>query len=152
MILKKEIIKIYSFFFKHPKHGEVFRYLLVGGTCTVIDMLLLVLLVEFGHLWYLTASIISYSSASLLGYFGQKYFTFENKSKQHLVQLPLFYLVSGMGLLLNSACLFLFAGLLKMWYVLAYCITKIIVLIWNYLANKFITFKNHHLKISKKYY
>jgi len=132
--------KLFSYFFEHEKIGEPMRYLLIGGTCGVLDLSLLYIQVEFFHIWYLAATIISFVTITTFGYFGQKYFTFRNKSKNYKKQMPIFFVIVGIGLLINTSCMFFFVSILQIWYIIANVITKFIVLIWNYFANKHITF------------
>lgn len=140
------LYKFQSSIFDHPIWGEKTRYLLVGGSCAIADLLVLYILVEFFHFWYLIAAIISFSLISLLGYFGQKYFTFKNDSRNHARQLSVFFVVSGIGLLVNTSCMFFFVSIIGIWYIIANVITKLVVFIWNYLANKHITF-NDNLRV-----
>ncbi|MDI6778009.1 MAG: GtrA family protein [Patescibacteria group bacterium] len=135
--------KFISFFFEHEKIGEPMRYLLIGGTCAVLDLLFLYLMVNFLNVWYLIATTISFLVVSLFGYFGQKHFTFRNTERNHKKQLTLFFMVTGTGLLINAGFMFAFVSLLGIWYIIANIITKFIVLVWNFLANKHITFRLH---------
>ena len=142
-IRKKSVVldKAFSLTFEHQKYGEKLRYLFVGGFCALADLAILYLLVEFFHIWYLAASVISFTLVGLAGYLGQKYFTFKNDSKNHGKQLTIFFLVVGAGLLINSASMFFFVSVVGIWYILASIITKFIVLVWNFTANKYVTFK-----------
>ena len=125
----------------HKRIGILLRYLLIGGSCALGDMFLLYTFVEFFHIWYLYASIISWIIMSILSFLGQKHFTFKNTSKKYQTQFPIFILVAIAGLGLNSLCLFFLVSIVKIWYIFANIITKFIVLIWNFLAHKYITFK-----------
>ena len=139
---KKNIItKIFTFLFHGEKTGEAMRYLLIGGTSSLIDLTLLYVFVEFFHIWYLYSSLLSFTIACIVGFFGQKHFTFKNKSGSHIKQFILYFSMAGTGLLINSGCLFLFVSVFGIWYILASIITKFIVLIWNFLASKYITFR-----------
>jgi glycosyltransferase involved in cell wall biosynthesis len=127
---------------EHKRFGETMRYLFIGGTCAVLDLLLLFAFVNYFHIWYLYAATASFIIVSTLGYFGQKYFSFRNYENNHRKQLPVFFAVAGVGLLLNAGFMFLFVSLMGLWYILASVMTKFIVLIWNFFANKKVTFKN----------
>ena len=132
----KSTKKLISYFFKHEKIGESMRYLFVGGTCAVLDLLFLYLMVNFLNIWYLIATTISFTIVGFLGYFGQKYFTFRNTERNHRKQLTLFFMVAGIGLLINAGFMFVFVSILGIWYIFANIITKFIVLIWNFFAIK----------------
>ena len=135
------ISRFFTFLFYGKKTGQPMRYLFVGGTCSVIDIALLYVFVEFFHIWYLYASILSFTISCVVAFFGQKYFTFRNESRKHVTQFALFFTMAGTGLLINSGCIFVFVSLLGLWYILASVITKFIVLIWNFCASKYITFR-----------
>ena len=130
-----KILKSNSHFFQFA------RYFVVGGACAVADLAILYLLVSVLHFWYLSSAIFSFTVVSCLGYFAQKYFTFKNDSKNHKKQVALFFLVGGIGLLLNTASMYFWVSIIGLWYLYASMVTKFIVLIWNFFANKFITFK-----------
>lgn len=120
---------------------EPVRYLLIGGTCAVLDLVSLFLLVRYFHIWYLYAATASFVAVLLFSYFGQKYFTFRNYEKNHGKQLTKFIAIAGIGLMINTASMFVLVNLIGLWYILASVMTKLIVFLWNYFANKHITFK-----------
>jgi glycosyltransferase involved in cell wall biosynthesis len=128
--------------FEHERFGELMRYLLIGGSCAVLDLILLFSFVNYLHIWYLYAATASFIIVSTLGYFGQKYFSFRNYENNHGKQIPVFFAVAGIGLLLNAGFMFTFVSIIGLWYILASVMTKFLVLIWNFFANKKITFKN----------
>lgn len=127
--------------FEHQKFGEKIRYIFIGGSCAVLDLFFLYFLVEVTEIWYLYASIASFILVGFFGYFGQKYFTFRNDSKNHKKQIMIFYIVSGIGLLINSLSMYFFVSLMGLWYLFGSIVTKFIVLIWNFTASKYITFR-----------
>lgn len=138
--MKKSIL---PFSFESAKQSELTRYVLIGGLCSLFDIAFLYLFVSYFHIWYLSATTISFIIVTFFGYFGQKYFTFRDLSKNHKRQIPVFFIVAGTGLAINTLCMFLFVSIAGVWYITANIITKFIVLVWNFLANKRITFKLH---------
>jgi len=135
--------RFFAFFFEHKRFGEPMRYLLIGGICAVLDLFILFIFVNYLHIWYLYAATASFIIVSTLGYFGQKYFSFRNYENNHGKQFPVFFVMAGVGLLLNAGFIFLFVSIMNLWYILASIITKFIVLFWNFFANKHITFKKN---------
>jgi len=121
---------------------QLIRYIFIGGFCAIADMVALYALVEYLHIWYLVSATISFTVVSFFGYFGQKYFTFEDASNEHKRQLVIFFLVALVGLAINSASMFTLVSVLGIWYIFSNIITKIVVLFWNFSANKYITFKH----------
>jgi len=134
---------ILSFSSKSTKNSEPLRYVLIGGLCALADITLLYLFVNCLNIWYLSATTISFVIITFFGYFGQKHFTFRNTERNHKKQLTLFFTVAGTGLLINAGFMFIFVSLLGTWYIIANIFTKFIVLVWNFLANKKITFGSH---------
>ncbi len=133
--------RVFELIFEHQKFGEKMRYIFVGGSCAVADLFFLYFLVDVAGIWYLYASVISFIMVGFFGYFGQKYFTFRNDSKSHKKQIMIFYIVSGIGLLINSLSMYFFVSLMGLWYLFGSIVTKFIVLIWNFTASKYITFR-----------
>jgi putative flippase GtrA len=120
-----------------------FRFLLVGALAAISDTVILFVLVRLFGMWYLTASVISFSLVTLGFFFLQKKFTYEDNSDKYAKQISLFIFVSAMGILINSSLIFLFFNLLGIWYILGSIFAKIILLFWNYFVNKHVTFKNN---------
>lgn len=127
--------------FEHEKTGQFARYLLIGGTSAVMEVLLLFVFVSYLHIWYLYAATASFIIMLVLSYLGQKYFTFHDYTKNHKRQLLIFIVVAIIGLLINTAFMFIFVSLIGLWYILASVITKLLVFIWNFVFNKRVTFK-----------
>ncbi len=136
-VFRKDVQKI----FMHERIGKYVRYLFVGGTCAVLDLLLLYVFIDCFHIWYLSAATASFTIMLVLSYLGQKYFTFRDYTKNHRKQLSVFFIVAIIGLVINAACMFIFVSWMSLWYILASVITKLVVFIWNFVANKKLTFK-----------
>lgn len=52
------------------------RYLVSGGTALAADLLVLYLLVEFAHVWYLAAAVCGFLVGMVVSFVMQKFFTF----------------------------------------------------------------------------
>jgi putative flippase GtrA len=125
------------------KNNSVFlRFILAGGVFAATDVLFLFILVDYFHIWYLASATISFSLITLFGFFIQKKFTFRDSSVTSKAQFLKFSIISIAGLLLNAIFIYLFVRTIGLWYIFANLLTKVIVLLWNYLANKKITFKS----------
>ncbi|OGI27392.1 MAG: hypothetical protein A2359_01125 [Candidatus Moranbacteria bacterium RIFOXYB1_FULL_43_19] len=118
------------------KEKAFLRYSVIGGFCALADIAVLFFFVNYLHLFYLTAATFSFVIITFFGYFGQKFFTFRDSSKNHKRQIPFFFIVAGSGLVLNTFFMFLFVSIAGIWYIIANVLTKAIVFIWNFLANK----------------
>ena len=143
--MKREIIKlILNLIWQRLilKWQQFFKFCVVGTIGAIIDIGGLYILVEFFGLHYLLGAAISFTLAVINNYLLNKYWTFQNKSKNHTKQFICFLLVSIGGLLINLGIMYLLVEILFVWYLLAKAVASIIVLFWNFLMNKYITFKS----------
>ncbi len=131
------------------KYTVFFKYAIVGCTGTAIDLGTLYIFVDFLHLNLLLSTAISFILAVINNFILNKYWTFQNKSSNIRKQFIKFLIVSVMGLLLTEACMAFFVFGLKIWYMAAKLITSGLVLTWNFLANKYWTFKDRIFYIHK---
>jgi len=129
------------------------KYSLVGALGTLIDLGSLYILVEHFTIGVLLASTISFLLAVINNFILNKIWTFENKSKNYRKLFIKFLIVSLVGLALTLISMEILVYTFKIWYILAKAITSIIVLTWNFLANKFWTFRTRKFKeiISNNY-
>ena len=135
---------IYSHILKKYKLEEFARYLLIGFLCAFFDLLLLYILVEYFHIWYLASAIISFIIITIVGFFGIKHYTFRDISKNYHNQIMTFSIIACIGLFINTVGMYFFVSIVGLWYLLSNILVKTIVLFWNFLANKYITFNNEY--------
>jgi dolichyl-phosphate beta-glucosyltransferase len=131
------------------KYLVFFQYAIVGCIGTAIDLGSLYLLVEFLHIPVLISTAVSFSLAVINNFTLNKYWTFKNKSSNIRKQFIKFLIVSIIGLLITEICMSLFVYGLKIWYMTSKLITSGLVLTWNFLANKYWTFKDRLFYVPK---
>jgi putative flippase GtrA len=73
-------------------------------------------------------------------FFMNKNATFKNKSKRYASQISVFLAIASISYLLNIGLLYVFASIVKIWYVAAQVIVICMLFLLNYLAHKYITF------------
>ncbi len=118
------------------------KYCIVGVLGTSIDVGILWLLVHYGGLPVLTATSISFVVSVLNNFFLNKFWTFRSPSSNYRKLAIKFFLVSLGGLALTNACMWLLVHAIEIWYIWAKLITSGVVLMWNFLANKYWTFRS----------
>lgn len=118
-----------------------FKYSIVGVIGTFLDLAALYLLVEYGRMEVIPASVVSFLLAVVNNFIFNKIWTFQNKSTNYRKLFIKFLIVSIVGLLLTITCMYIFVNLIKIWYMFAKALTSLVVLIWNFLGNKFWTFR-----------
>ncbi len=123
------------------KKWEPLRYLIVGASCSAGHIVLLYFLTDIIGIFYLYSTIISFLFISLLGYFGQKYFTYRNKASNHAKQLSLFFLIIIIGLVMDTGLMIFFVTIISLHYLLASILTRLIIFVINFLWTKHIAFK-----------
>jgi len=119
---------------------EFIKFALVGLTGVVVDFGFLFLFKNVFQITLLVANGLSFTLAVINNYLGNRFWTFPRYARGRYEQLGKFFLVSLIGLGLNTALMaILVAG--GLWYVYAKLIITALVLVWNYLANKAWTFR-----------
>jgi len=125
------------------------KYAIVGTTGTLIDLGSLYIFVEYFGLSVLISAIFSFLLAVVNNFTWNKIWTFENKSKNLRKLFIKFLMVSLVGLILTISMMAIFVNILKIWYMFAKILTSGVVLVWNFLANKYWTFKfKKHIRIN----
>ena len=138
------------------KHGKAFtKYAIVGVAGTVIDVGLFTVLIAmtplgFTSLGHTAAASISFVLAVINNYYWNSKWTFAAEtSKASNKRFAKFFFVSCIGFVLNLMFLSIFASILSIAFVtmltLDLTIAKVgasgCVLIYNFIANRFWTFK-----------
>lgn len=113
-------------------------FVLVGAVCTGLHYLLLVVLVHATGLAAVPASVIGYVVSTLLSYALNRRKTFAS-DRAHAEALPRFAAVALAGCMLNAGLLWAMLGL-GMHYFPGQLLATLVVLFWNFLANRGWTF------------
>lgn len=93
------------------------RYVFSGGTAAAIDVGLLYVLVEFFHVYYISAAIFSMTVSFIARFLLQKYVTFEDKDETHATkQFILYTILYFASLSATTALLYLFVEKWGWWY------------------------------------
>jgi putative flippase GtrA len=136
------LTRISTYVATNPRFVRQFlKFAVVGAIGAVVDMGVLVILKEYFGLNVYLARAISFTCAVLNNYTLNQRWTFSDLEKRHSRQLVQFFVVSVIGLGLNLILMYIFHGILGLHYLIATCLAILIVLIWNFFANRFWTFK-----------
>ena len=107
---------------------------------TMVDFGLVYILTEHFSFYYLDSVMIGFILALGVSYLAQKNITFKNKSEEYVPQFSIFSVISLGGLFLSIIFISIFVEFFGLWYILAKAIAQILIYIWSFLANRFITF------------
>lgn len=119
-------------------------YLIISVIATIYDVALLYIFTDFLGFNYLVSATISYCIGIIVGYAGQKTITFKDQNKQIAKQFGLFAFISIIGLLINLGVLKICVDVIGLHYMIGKVFAIGIGFIWNYNANRKITFKKNN--------
>jgi putative flippase GtrA len=124
----------------HSTASQFLRFATVGGVATAIHYLILVVLVHATNMDAVWASSIGFIVSAVCNYLLNYRFTFKS-NVEHRGAIFKFFLVAGVGLLLNSLVMQVSTEYAGMHYLLAQLLATALVLIWNFTGNRLWTFK-----------
>ncbi len=173
--MKKEnkLINWYkSFNEKHKRLCEIIRFVIVGGIATVIDMLVMGVILyvfepslypKFYNVWIgrignpkTIATVIGTGTGFVISlifnYLLSVFFVYEDKGNSKSVKgALLFVILSGIGLLINMAGMWLGYDICGINEWITKIIMTLIVLVYNYVTRKLFIFKkDNKLQITKE--
>ena len=115
---------------------QIIRFGIVGGLAFVIDYGVYALLTQVFSVYYILASVISFSLSVIFNYILSITWVFDVNKKQGVKEFIIFIVLSVIGLLLNSLILYLSVELLHIHNLIGKIIATIIVMIYNFITRK----------------
>jgi dolichol-phosphate mannosyltransferase len=140
-------ITIYSFFHHHSpawrEWKKVFKFGLVGISGILVNMGVLYYLKEYVGLFYLVASVFAIELSILNNFLWNDLWTFRgtgsHTSLRWWQRLISFHVVSAGGLIINMGILYLLTSVFGVYYLISNLVGILIGFIWNFLANRRLT-------------
>lgn len=132
-----------DFFFKNWHHfKQIARFVISGGIAAAVNLTVLYILTDWLGIWYLFSTILAYVVSFLIGFFLQKFWTFENDKKDVLyAQMALYLFLVLFNLVINIVLMYVLVDLLGLWYMLAQFLIIGLIAAWDFMAYKFLVFK-----------
>lgn len=125
----------------YPSSMQIVRFIISGGTATTVNLGILFALTHLFSLWYLLSSVIAFMAAFWVSFMMQKFWTFEDSSRNRLQSQALAYLlIIIIGLGINTALIYTFVEYVYMHYLLAQLISGILIAFINYFSYKRLVF------------
>ena len=115
---------------------ELLKFLIAGGSCFIIELIILYSLTEFIGFNYLTSSAIAFTIAVVINYIMCVRLVFETNKKQTLTTKLIFITTSVACLGINQLCMWLFVEFFDVYYMLAKIFATAIVTIWNFITKR----------------
>ena len=116
---------------------QIFKFLIVGGTATILDWVLYFILYNYIKINPLIANIISFSISTLYNYYSSVKWVFDvNKDKSKNKMFVEFVLFSVIGLLLTELLLWIGIDILGLNAMIIKIIATAIVMVFNFVTRK----------------
>lgn len=136
--------------FKEKTHStfiQFFRYGIVGGIAWCVDYGILALFTEVFKVYYLISGVIGFCIGLVVNYILSIIWVFPVKMMENkFLEFAVFGVIGGIGLGLLTLLFWFFTNILSIHYLISKVIATVFVLLWNFLARKYVLFH----KLSKK--
>ena len=114
---------------------------MVGGTGFLANITMFWLFIHYTSIWYIYASVLSFSISTLIGYILHKNFTYKDETDTNSKKIIYFYLLNTFNILANALLMFILVDLLSIEKMISLIISNILISVYSYIVYKKIIFK-----------
>jgi len=126
------------------RYKVVFKFIIAGGTATVVDLVLLYIFTDIFGLWYILSASLAFMVAFFISFFLQKFWTFrDNDRKKIYQQMSLYFIVCLTNLFINAGGLYLLVDRFNIYYIFAQIIMGALIATSSFVIYRLIIFKKH---------
>lgn len=120
------------------------RFCSIGAINTVIDFSVYFVLTRFLGFndWYLVAKAVSFLIATLFSFFGNRFWTFKQRTTVAYMELVKFYIVVGTGIILNVSVHYLITGVFHLPDLVSVFVAAITTAVWGFSMIKLLIFRS----------
>ena len=115
---------------------QIIKFGIVGGLAFIIDYGIYTLLSQLLGIYYILASIISFSISVIFNYILSIKWVFDVTKKQTTKEFIIFIVLSVIGLIINSIILYICVELFNIHDMIGKIIATIIVMVYNFITRK----------------
>ena len=132
----------------YVKNHEVLSYGFFGVLTTVINYVVYIVLVKLLGIHYIIGNIIAWVAAVSFAFVTNKFYVFRSKSKTWSIVIKEFYkfvfarIATGV---METVLLWIFVDCMHLSDLIMKIITNILVIIGNFVLNKFLVFKKKYI-------
>ena len=126
---------------KHELMRQFITFLGAGAIATAGHYLVLLLLVEIGHVLPAVASMIGAVAGAVISYYLNRNYTFHSKAS-HAKIAPKFFIVASLAVVVNTVLMATFTIWLLLPYFLAQVLTTCLLIIITFSLNKLWSFRD----------
>ena len=128
-------------FFSWLVKWRMIRYLVSGGSAFVTNITTLFILVQFFHVWYLLAATVSFVVAVCVSFVMQKFFTFNDYTKEKIRQQTVIYFgLQIFNLSINTLFMYIGVDLLHIHYIISQTLIGSAMAIYSFFIYKYMVF------------
>jgi putative flippase GtrA len=133
------LLEINRLFFS-VQEAMFLNYALVGSVATAIHFVAMVFLVELAFIEPALASMVGATAGALIGYVGNRRFTFAESKQSHRAALPRFLLLAVLGALMNGTVVLVGSTVVGVHYLLSQVLATLLTLFVTFTLNRLWTF------------
>lgn len=123
-------------------NSKITRYIISGLIAAAVDFTLLFILVDIFHVWYLASATIAFIATVCTSFVLQKFWTFEDPSRDIIKQQMAGYLVlSVINIGVNTGLMYVFVDLLTYNYIVAQLCATIIIATYGFFVYRHLIFR-----------
>ena len=123
------------------KYKEFFKFTLVGAFCAVQNIVILYLLTSIFMVHYMISIFLQMIYVNSMGFYLNRRYTFNSNNPKFWEEFYKYHTTMISSSILVYLGMYLFVEILNIWYLYAYIILTIFMLIYNFLVHKIWTFK-----------
>jgi putative flippase GtrA len=121
---------------------RIIKFLISGGTATLVDLFLLYGFTDLLKIWYLGSAVMAFVFAFMVSFGLQKFWTFNGEhSRQSKEQLIMYLSVNLVNLGINSAGIYLLVDKVGAWYLFSQVMMSGLIAFESYFVYKLVIFK-----------
>lgn len=121
---------------------QFMKYFMAGGAAAIVEWSVFWVSTARLGIHYLVAVVISFILATMVNYILSSRFVFGRSRRRQTVEVLLVYLVSAVGLGLNSLLMWILHGNLQLNAMFAKVISTGIVFLWNFSTRRWFIFQS----------
>jgi putative flippase GtrA len=119
--------------------GKVVRFLVAGGTATIVNLAILYVLTDIVGIWYLVSSALAFTLSFFVSFTMQKYWAFRNKDIEKVrSQLPMHLSLALINLVVDVVLVYVFVDIFGMWYLFAQILAAAVISLESFFAFRWI--------------
>ncbi|WP_055074571.1 GtrA family protein [Pseudanabaena sp. 'Roaring Creek'] len=121
--------------------NQFLRFFMVGGFCAFLNIVILYILTGILNFHYLLSVLIQTVVVNYIGFYLNRRFTFKKTKGNFWEGLVKYYTVMISSFLMVSSLMYLLVDIFRVWYLYAFILITIMMMIFNFLSHQKWTFK-----------